>query len=93
MQVALVPFPARELPQEPAATPVPSAGVSDKGAATGDEVPQNATAGDGGGGEIEADWDYAQEELMAKTGIDLKVYGWIYLCDMTSNRLYDVSSG
>ena len=72
--VALVPFPARELPQEPAATPVPSAGVSDKRAATGEEVPQNATAGDGDGGDIEADWDYAQEELMAKTGIDLKVF-------------------
>ena len=67
-------FSARELPQEPAATPMPSAGVSDKGAATGEEEPQNSTAGGGGAGEIEADWDYAQEELMAKTGIDLKVF-------------------
>ena len=79
MLVALVPFPARELPQEPAATPVPLAGVSDKGAVTSEEAPQNATAGDGGGGEIEADWDYAQEELMAKTGIDLKVYGFFFV--------------
>ena len=80
MLVALVPFPARELPQEPAATSVPSAGVSDKRAATGEEVPQNATAGDAGdGGDIEADWDYAQEELMAKTGIDLKVYGFFFV--------------